>query len=148
MGIDPTGHWALLLLGLMASLYAVLCLRGDSKDSVDISEVTYDDLNINNNNSKGKIVVTITASNIHIEDSYLVDNFADRKRVIELIMSSEYYKKYGYERSDLSLLAEWNAHNFAYPLPFGPVWKEQTGNVDLNKNAQDDPYWLIYWLFL
>ena len=67
--------------------------------------------------------------------------------VLELIMDSDEYKNYNYNRTLDSYKSEWKAHTFSYCLfPFG-LWGESTKSVDLDKNIEKDIYHKIYKLF-
>ena len=145
MYADPSGHiawWVLFAIVVVCSL----TLEGDSSYKYD-SKITADDLNINGNNPNGKIKVKIDNDYIKIYDSYKYENKEDMKKILEIIMSTEYYQDYGFSRSLNSYLSEWNAHNFAYSVYKKGDWGEQTRSVDLNKNLRDDAFWYLYWLF-
>ena len=144
---DPTGHIAIgTIIGIIAAGICAVLLKGDSPKKYE-SEISEDDLNINGNNSEGRIIVKIGVSSFQIVDSYKYKNEEDMRKILEIIMNNEYYRQYGYSRSLESYLSEWRAHNAAYSLHKKGDWADRTRSVDFNKNLKDDPFWYLYWLF-
>lgn len=81
-----------------------------------------------------QVTMNIEDLNIHIKNSYQVNNSKEMKQIIDMIMNKSCYKYLaaaGYARTKESLLREWKAHNVLYHLG---CKKEQTGSVDLNQN--------------
>ena len=58
------------------------------------------------------ININISENTITIYDSYLINDERDMTRIIELIMGTDEYKKYGFYRSKESYIKEWKAHKF------------------------------------
>lgn len=72
--------------------------------------------------------ITITEYNIHIENSYIID---DKKDILDTLnfIKTNYTCKVMEKRSIKSLYKEWVAHNNLYKLG---LWKEHTISVDLD----------------
>lgn len=78
--------------------------------------------------------ITISTSNIHIEDSYTVTNPVDMKNVLNhtieflndnhIIMDTPFN-----HRSICSMLSEWKIHNNLYKLNYE---RDRTKSIDLN----------------
>ena len=144
MYADPSGCSAIVAFILCASI--LLILRCDSYQTYE-SSITIDDLNINGTNPEGTINITINEDSIEITDSKNIRKDEDIERVLELIIDSDVYKSYNYERFLESYKLEWKAHTFAYCLfPFGK-WGKRTRSVNLDKNEEEDIYRFIYWIF-
>ena len=78
--------------------------------------------------------ITISKSNIHIEDSYTVTNPVDMKNVlnhtIEFLNDNHITMDTPFNhRSICSMLSEWKTHNNLYVLNIAP---ERTKSCDLN----------------
>ena len=145
MHVDASGHLP-ILAAILVFTGLLLVLTGDSYKEYE-SNITSQDLDINGNNSGGNIKVTINSSSIKIDNSKDIKKDEDITRVLELIMDSDEYKCYNYNRTLDSYKSEWKAHTFAYNLfPFGS-WGESTKSVDLDKNIEKDIYHKIYRLF-
>lgn len=79
---------------------------------------------------------TISADNLHIEDSYMV-----KKNAMEVVLrtiKSQYPSSMVWWRRIDSLRAEWIVHNWLYSLG---LWRERTKAVDLNVPC-DKPEWV------
>ena len=145
MHVDASGHFP-IFAAILVLTGLLLVLNGDSYKEYE-SNITSQDLDINGNNSGGNIKVTINSSSIKIDNSKDIKKDEDITRVLELIMDSDEYKSYNYNRTLDSYKSEWKAHTFAYNLfPFGS-WGESTKSVDLDKNIEKDIYHKIYRLF-
>lgn len=108
--------------------------------------VEKDDVNINDSNEDGSIIVYIDETRIHILNSYQFTE-SQMSDILDYIMESDYYKDLGYSRSKDSYLKEWKAHNFIHSLvPYGDVG-ERTANVDLNINETEDEFSWAYLFF-
>lgn len=84
------------------------------------------------------IVATITASNVHIENSYLVGK-ADIQDVLTTIQGADALGSSVFEeRNKASLKAEWVVHNALYNLG---IQRERTKDVDLDYPC-DKPEWV------
>lgn len=81
--------------------------------------------------NNAKFLVLLSSNNIHIRDSYLVKNDADKEFVLDTIIASEEYHKFDYTRTKISYLREWKAHNVLYKWGIAP---SRTASVDLNEN--------------
>lgn len=81
--------------------------------------------------------VTCTAGDnpcVHIENSHLVKDKDDVKRVLERIHETDEYKELveaGYNRTFKSQYHEWVGHNVLYRLGYA---KHRTGSVDIDNN--------------
>jgi len=78
--------------------------------------------------------ITISTSNIHIEDSYTVTNPVDMKNVlnhtIEFLNDNHITMDTPFNhRSICSMLSEWKTHNNLYKLNYE---RDRTKSVDLN----------------
>ena len=62
----------------------------------------------------GSTYINITESNIHIHDSYKIDNKAEKIAMLNEIFS----RAADFPRSYKSALREWKAHNVLYKLHF------------------------------
>ena len=88
--------------------------------------------------------------NIHIQDSYLIEDAKTIENAIENILASVYFEKLaavGYSRTKASLIREWKAHNVLYRWGYE---KERTGSVDLDQNESRRrrfAYFFLSWLF-
>ena len=85
------------IIVIIAAGICAVSLKGDSPKKYG-SEISEDDLNINGNNSEGRIIVKIGASSFQIVDSYKYKNEEDMRKILEIIMNNEYYRQYGYSR--------------------------------------------------
>ena len=132
MHVDASGHFP-ILAAILVFTGLLLVLTGDSYKEYE-SNITSQDLDINGNNSGGNIKVTINSSSINIANSKDIKKDEDITRVLELIMDSDEYKNYNYNRTLDSYKSEWKAHNVAYYLYKKGDWGIRTGSVDLNKN--------------
>lgn len=74
------------------------------------------------------IDITISDTNIHIQDSYKVKKASQMKYVLALLKQN-YPSNEVLKRSELSLLNEWRVHNLCYTLG---IFKSHTKDVDLN----------------
>ena len=142
---DESGHSAILAV-VIISAAILLLLKSDAFEKKE-SKISSADIDINGTNSNGSIKVEINDSWIQITNSKDIRKDEDITRVLELIMNSDEYKNYNYDRTLESYKSEWKAHTFAYCIfPFG-AWGESTRSVNLNKNIEEDIYRFIYWLF-
>lgn len=76
-------------------------------------------------------VCTIVETNIHIKDSYDVDEKSDMADVLTIIKQNHPECKVFEVRCWNNLLSEWKAHNRLYRWGYK---KDQTGSVDLDTN--------------
>ena len=74
---------------------------------------------------------TITAKNVHIENSYKIRKKADMNAIVKLIRAEAQKKGYKYKRSNSSWVTEWRAHNYMYDKGMS---RSRTADVDLNEN--------------
>ena len=97
-----------------------------------------------------KITVDYKNLNIHIQDSWKIDNAKELNSVIDDLMKGERFTKLaaaGYTRTKASLIREWKAHNVLYRWGYE---KERTGSVDLDQNESRKrriAYFFLSWLF-
>jgi hypothetical protein len=97
-----------------------------------------------------QVTMNIEALNIHIKNSYQVNNSKEMKQIIDMIMNKSCYKQLaaaGYTRTKESLLREWKAHSVLYRLGYK---KEQTGSADLNQNESRGrriAYFFLSWFY-
>ena len=74
-----------------------------------------------------RIKYSVSADNVHIENSYRVKRVEDMRDILIRIRASTMYQ---YKRTDDSWVNEWLAHNWLYSLEYE---KERTGSVDLSE---------------
>lgn len=74
---------------------------------------------------------TITAKNVHIENSYKIRKKADMNAIVKLIRAEAQKKGFKYKRSNSSWVTEWRAHNYMYDKG---MERSRTADVDLNEN--------------
>lgn len=74
---------------------------------------------------------TITAKNVHIENSYKIRKKADMNAIVKLIRAEAQKKGIKYKRSNSSWVTEWRAHNYMYDKG---MERSRTADVDLNEN--------------
>ena len=128
---DETGEGILTTMIIIAILgTSLVCFSGDSPRKTKQSLIVKNDININNMNPEGSIKVNIDGTAIEIMDSWKITEDYDRKRIMELIMESEPYQKYQYNRSMESYLAEWEVHNHFYYMG---IKKTNAQHVYLNR---------------
>ena len=143
MNIDIGGDSGVIFLAAVIIL-GLIVLTQDTKYE---SPITENDIDINGLNPNGSIKVEINNEYILIENSSNFSKYADKERILEIIMKNDLYIKYGYYRDMRSYISEWNAHNFAYTLcPWGE-FGDRTRSVNLNYNLEDDKFHRIYPLF-
>lgn len=82
-----------------------------------------------------QLKATISSTNIHIENSYLITNQTMMEAAIEKATKFATNLGYTFSRSRSSWIDEWKAHNLLY---FIGVAKKRTGSVDLN---EDESIW-------
>lgn len=73
-------------------------------------------------------VCTVTANNVHIQDSYDVKSRTSMKEILYAIQH-RFPDCNTFKRSYKSLIAEWRTHNRLYKLG---IEKDRTGSVDLD----------------
>ena len=71
--------------------------------------------------------------NLKIIDSYKITNPVIREEIIDSLLMLESMEDTPWERSKVSLLREWYAHNLLYDVS---VEKHRTADVDLNNNDE------------
>jgi len=75
--------------------------------------------------------ITIETSNIHIENSYILN---DEEKMFKILLGIKedaiLHKNIKYRRTIESWIREWKAHNLLYNIGFK---KDRTGSVDLNE---------------
>ena len=75
---------------------------------------------------------TLTKENIHIEDSYKIENKSEMRTILTIIRARAEKQGFHYNRSLASWVNEWTSHNLLYTRG---VAKERTGSVDLNEDV-------------
>ena len=76
------------------------------------------------------MLIKVSKSNIHIEDSYKVNRKDDMQIVLNDIRANHSLEESDVlKRTDSSLIKEWRVHNVLYNLH---LFREHTKDVDLN----------------
>ncbi len=141
MGVDPYGTIVGIALAIGTIFIGGLLFLNSDAEQVKESQITEDDLNIDNNNPKGHIEIEIKADHIRIYDSYKIANVEDMEAIMRIIMAHPSYRNYGFNRSMDSYIREWKAHNRAYS-----IWpSEQAKHVDMEIQLNWD-YALAWWV--
>ena len=93
------------------------------------------------------LIITYNESNIHIEDSYRINQKHLMRRILVDIVDKAAKNDMFYKRSIESWINEWVAHNWLYKHS---IKQDRTRSVDLNEDEKCWKrlgYFLIYKLF-
>ncbi len=143
--VDKNGFSG-LIAGIVLAVMILIMLERESYDNTK-TILTEKDININGSNPSGSVKINISSNNIEIENSYLIKDADNMRFVMEMIMVSEEYSKYSYNRTLDSYISEWEAHNFMYEIDRFSILRNRTRSVNLNKNLDEDKFSLFYTLF-
>lgn len=77
----------------------------------------------------------MSAKNVQIINSYLIEDVEDRQKILELLYTESLRRGFNYSRSLDSWKAEWAAHNQLY------IWNLYTDQVDSVDLDEGEPLW-------
>lgn len=79
-----------------------------------------------------ELPISVSASNVHIENSYKVKSKSDMYCVVKHIKGK--YPEHGINKlSDFILVQEWSSHNLCYKFN---IYRDRTKDVDLDCNKK------------